>query len=1639
MNITTYAEAGATTGSSRLSWRDQGTHIVVEHACVQGVMTIVEAQLDGASANEGARVNSPTEQQASSGESLALDKSGSRPPTEQQQASTSGPEDAEWQQVLGRRKKLDAKEPRSGIIWGAPAHTDPKLLARQLSDESRAFVECNWRGSGKHRHMAVDFGNTMCKAVGLERVKAACSKIGLKLVQARRWALRERHRQAPKPAEPAPQPKNRFGAISLDEESLPSTAENTKGKRKAAKEARQEAECLRRDEHLRLKVGTINIGGGLKDKIAELEAYAARYKYDVVAVQEPRLKKGGKLAVLGYKAYLQDRKFQSGTEHGGAGLLVANHLAAFTSKEPCTVKDQIWIRISGSRGNKDLLVCCAYMLQESKSKEERDEAFEALHKAAERYTSKGCDVLILGDLNARLGDPRDATETRLIGRHGEPGARSGNGHHVVKIMRAAGLVNLGGQRPPKQGQVPGADYWFTRKDPPTGGLHVIDYILVSERAARCKQEFKVDYGKMDSDHNIAGAFVLSPRKSVRRRGRKKAKKRFKLEAMIPKSSKQEQVQAATAASDEYQQCLSTSFADFDPKSFAQVACPRVCGVPNCACAVVQDFIKRTEVALEASVGSKMTKGKFCRSWFDDEVRKAIDDRRAAHAKYLQHEGPEQFRVFRKKRRACKKLIAKKKQEDWAKLLERMEEAYKNDHRELWRLVKRLAPTGKKAEVIPMRGADGVLAASEEQILDVWEGHLIRLGTPVVHPLEDLGFADRVRTHNARRSVLSPLLQAEAGSMDRQFDDEEIAEGINRLAYYKAQAEDGTLNPMYKCGGAEMVRHLKVLFNHLLEREIVPASWQEATVVNLFKEGDPADPGNYRGIALISCLGKLYLSLWARRLADHAEGVLSDGQGGFRRQRSTVDQAIALHEILLRDKRAGKVTYTCFIDFRKAFDTVWHDGLWKQLWESGIRGKAWRILRNLYSSIHAQIRVGDELTKPVRMQQGVRQGCPVSPILFNYFVDKLSRELHDSGYGVDAGGKLLHSLLYADDVVLVAHSQQELQGLIDVVDRFCQRWHMDINLKKSEVMVVGGARVCPSCTHTPTRTPCLCHACPHAAPLSPCPDQCEGWSCRDTRLKVVKAYKYLGIWFADDLSWREHVRVTLAKASKKSASLGQFFGNSRVPARAKTLVWLSFVRPVLEYGCEVWTPNAQEKKQLEAVQTNAGVKIFKLNMKTNGFAVRALMQVQSLELRRLRTALKYYAKLLSMDMDRTVRRIVFTPTVKKARQGLGGKVAYTHWIPRVKALLKDPELKKPLLRLRQCLLRNGGVLPIGLDATLPWDDGSLWYDPIKRWGEDVSWLVKKRELAGAQLAGKSRTSTLRVVLRSCAGEETMPRFPLTKLPNSGPDQIRMRMLGGTSGLRCTLSHYNDFAGTCPFGCVEKEDSLHFLLHCPHYVEERKDLSAKISGRCTCLQRLGDDEKGVKSCADIFEGLDEVGKALFMLGGPVDGHSAEAGVDAACREYVERAYQRRGRWLEATVLAPLVTDLTNPPSPPCPSSSPFSPSYSPSSSSSSTPSSSASCSPLSPSSSSSPPSPSSSRSSSSSFSSHSPVSLPLFAVFTSRRNASKQVKQTGNGKASKQVRTAQGMHAHVHARSPRAAGSVTGCNGSGLYGQETTGSV
>ena len=104
-------------------------------------------------------------------------------------------------------------------------------------------------------------------------------------------------------------------------------------------------------------------------------------------------------------------------------------------------------------------------------------------------------------------------------------------------------------------------------------------------------------------------------------------------------------------------------------------------------------------------------------------------------------------------------------------------------------------------------------------------------------------------------------------------------------------------------------------------------------------------------------------------------------------------------------------------------------------------------------MEASARVGDKMTRWVDIKQGVRQGCPLSPVLFNVFVNDLTTRLKDRGVGLFLRKKVFHSLMYADDIVLLAESAEDLQEMINVVEEFCREWRMDMNMVKGEGMVI----------------------------------------------------------------------------------------------------------------------------------------------------------------------------------------------------------------------------------------------------------------------------------------------------------------------------------------------------------------------------------------------------------------------------------------------------------------------------------------------------------------------------------------------------------------------------------------------------------
>ena len=171
---------------------------------------------------------------------------------------------------------------------------------------------------------------------------------------------------------------------------------------------------------------------------------------------------------------------------------------------------------------------------------------------------------------------------------------------------------------------------------------------------------------------------------------------------------------------------------------------------------------------------------------------------------------------------------------------------------------------------------------------------------------------------------------------------------------------------------------------------------------IHKEGDKRNPGNYRGISLLSIVGKIYAAVLQERLSKWCEknGIIVEEQGGFRPGRGCADQIYVLMSII--KNRRGKKTYCCFIDLRKAYDRVWRTGLWKRLWDEGIRGKMWRVIKKMYEGTRNCVIVGEEKTEFFEVEVGVRQGCVLSPILFSIYINGMAKAVKEGGKGIQVG-------------------------------------------------------------------------------------------------------------------------------------------------------------------------------------------------------------------------------------------------------------------------------------------------------------------------------------------------------------------------------------------------------------------------------------------------------------------------------------------------------------------------------------------------------------------------------------------------------------------------------------------------------------
>ena len=232
-----------------------------------------------------------------------------------------------------------------------------------------------------------------------------------------------------------------------------------------------------------------------------------------------------------------------------------------------------------------------------------------------------------------------------------------------------------------------------------------------------------------------------------------------------------------------------------------------------------------------------------------------------------------------------------------------------------------------------------------------------------------------------------MMNGQNYNLNLYIQKDEIIKCIQKLKNNKSGGEDAIINEYIKTTSNQFIEIYEKLFNLIFDTGFIPESWVVGNIIPIYKnKGDSNDPKNFRPITLVSCLGKLCTAILSERLSKYSDDffVMHENQCGFRQGYCTVDNLFTLYSFFELLKRKKKKMYCAFIDFEKAFDKIWREGLWYKLLINNINGKMLNVIQNIYKDIKSNIIFNNSKSDYFPCDNGIRQGENLSLSYLQYF-------------------------------------------------------------------------------------------------------------------------------------------------------------------------------------------------------------------------------------------------------------------------------------------------------------------------------------------------------------------------------------------------------------------------------------------------------------------------------------------------------------------------------------------------------------------------------------------------------------------------------------------------------------------------------
>lgn len=767
------------------------------------------------------------------------------------------------------------------------------------------------------------------------------------------------------------------------------------------------------------------------------------------------------------------------------------------------------------------------------------------------------------------------------------------------------------------------------------------------------------------------------------------------------------------------------------------------------------------------------KSEYSNKWFNEQIRELRKLRKQAFKNYKKGSPDQKSDLWDKLKKAQNDLyheIRNEKRKKWENFVGDLEQSSTFQPQKFWKQWRRFTKKGAKIpeskyDELENRIIDG------DEYLSYWLKEFAKIfsvndSCPFFDPLFEQEIVEKYKN-----LVNDSTVDADNSSYNAEILQSEIKEIVKRWKNQKAAGHDLVSHEMWK-GGNEtqkenVLRALHLYLNCIWKSEKIPQDWKLGLIRPIHKEGDPHDPKNYRGITLIPILAKLFDAVMNNRIMGRIEPKINPEQAGFRFNYSTVDHIYTLNEIVNMRKAKKKRTYLCFIDIKKAFDSVWHPGLFYKLHEIGIKGKLWRCMNNYYEDNQCQVLINNTRTKPFPVKAGVRQGGVTSPILYSIFMNDLIQDIKDSEIGVKIGEKIIGCLLYADDIVLLAETQKDLHLLLKIVEEHSNKWRYEPNPKKCGVLVTNDNKIN------------------------------RRWKINNELIKETDCYKYLGVHFQKDLKWTKHVAHIINKVNKINHGILRHIKRSRNVSGSLTClrIWNVCARPAISYGMEVWNPEPKRLLEIERAQNKFIKSTLRLPRNICNLAIPIESGITSIEHLRYKLRLRFLKRISNYPEER-IAKAVFSTSV----EDIDGKLCKHNWLDETVRIIRELELEDDVAKLKTLLPKEwNNIINV-----------SIWKSIQNPSNLDMK--AKTKHL----LESSNQAHPFSMATHSYIGS---PRYNvITKLKTL------------TSQLHCHQFR-EDRMKLCPLCKKEEENNEHFLLKCKKLRNERKILMRNIKSYLT----------------------------------------------------------------------------------------------------------------------------------------------------------------------------------------------------------------